>query len=97
MLAALEKRDAEHLSNVRASHETELFSLVKQVKQRQLTEAQTAEVALQKSREVTQARYDFYSNIPQRIGEETDQLNKLAKAQFVQTRWQFEEVLTPPG
>ena len=78
LLAALEKRDAEHLANLRASHETELLSLVKQVKQQQLAEAQTAEAALQKSREVTQTRFDFYSNIPQRIGEETNQLNELA-------------------
>ena len=36
LLAALEKRDAEHLANLRATHETELLSLVKQVKQQQL-------------------------------------------------------------
>ncbi|WAK02308.1 neuraminidase-like domain-containing protein [Methylobacter sp. YRD-M1] len=81
LLAALEKRDAEHLANLRASHETELLSLVKQVKQQQLTEAQTAESALQKSREVTQTRFDFYNNIAQRIAEETNQLNRLADAQ----------------
>lgn len=84
LLAALEKRDAEHLSNLRASHETELLSLVKQVKQQQLTEAQTAEAALQKSREVTQTRFDFYTNIPQRIAEETNQLLQLEEGRNFQ-------------
>jgi hypothetical protein len=67
LLAALEKRDAEHLANLRTAHEAELLSLVKQVKQQQLTEAQTAEAPLQKSREVTQTRFDFYNNIAQRV------------------------------
>jgi hypothetical protein len=91
LLAALEKRDAEHLSNLRASHEAELLSLVKQVKQQQLTEAQAAETALQKSRDVTQTRFDFYANIQQRIGEETNQLNELVQAQDYQMRSQSEE------
>ena len=88
LLAALEKRDAEHLANLRVSHETELLSLVKQVKQQQLTEAKTAEAALQKSRDVTQARFDFYSNVPQRIAEETNHLNQLKEAQRHQVRAQ---------
>jgi hypothetical protein len=91
LLAALEKRDAEHLANLRASHETELLSLVKQVKQQQLTEAQTAEAALQKSREVTQVRFDFYSNVSQRIAEETNQLTEQKKAQDFQTEAQSAE------
>ncbi|WP_163460395.1 hypothetical protein, partial [Escherichia coli] len=33
LLAALEKRDAEHLSNLRTAHEAELLSLTKQLKQ----------------------------------------------------------------
>lgn len=91
LLAALEKRDAEHLANLRASHETELLSLVKQVKQQQLAEAQTAEAALQKSREVTQTRFDFYNNIAQRIGEETNQLSELKIAQEFQKNGQSAE------
>jgi hypothetical protein len=84
LLAALEKRDAEHLANLRASHETELLSLVKQAKQQQLTETQTAEEGLRKSRDVTQVRYDFYNNIPQRIEEETNQLNNLKESRDFQ-------------
>jgi hypothetical protein len=91
LLAALEKRDAEHLAHLRATHETELLSLVKQVKQQQHTEAQTAEEALQKSREVTQTRFDFYNNIPQRIDEETNQLIQLANARIFQKDGQTAE------
>jgi hypothetical protein len=93
LLAALEKRDAEHLSNLHSSHEVELLSLVKQVKQQQLDEAKTAEDALKKSREVTQTRFDFYNNIQQRIGEETSQLDELATAQTIQTAGQMAELV----
>ncbi len=93
LLAALEKRDAEYLASLRTTHEVELLSLVKLMKQQQLTEAKTAAEALQKSREVTQARFDFYSNIPQRIDEETEQLNKLAESQASQSEAQQAEMM----
>ncbi|MDP1678675.1 MAG: neuraminidase-like domain-containing protein [Candidatus Nitrotoga sp.] len=92
LLAALEKRDAEYLANMRTTHEVELLSLVKLMKQQQLTEAKTAAEALQKSREVTQARFDFYNNIPQRIIEETNQLNEIALAQDFQSLSINEEI-----
>jgi hypothetical protein len=92
LLAALEKRDAEHLTNLRTAHEAELLSLVKQVKRQQLSEAQTAEAALQKTRDVTQARFDFYDRLQQRIGEETNQLDELAVAQKFLAQSQDEEL-----
>lgn len=91
LLAALEKRDAEQIANLRATHETELLSLVKQLKLQQVDEARTAEEALQKGREVTQLRHDFYSSIPQRIAEETNQLAKLKISQDVQAESQSVE------
>lgn len=94
LLAALEKRDAEHLSNLRTAHEAELLSLTKQLKQQQLAEAQASEIALQKTRDVTQARFDFYNQLQQRIGEETNQLNELAQAQASQEDAQSEERTT---
>jgi len=93
LLAALEKRDAEHLANLRATHETELLTLVKQLKQQQLSEAETASAALQKSRDVTQARFDFYNNIPQRIEEETNQMKELDTSQDIQMFGQSEQLL----
>ncbi|HVG22227.1 MAG TPA: neuraminidase-like domain-containing protein [Blastocatellia bacterium] len=91
LLGALEKRDAEHLANLRASHENELLSLVKQVKQQQVTEAGTAAEGLEKSREVIQTRFDFYNNIVNRISEETNQLMELAAAQDFQKEGQSAE------
>jgi Tc toxin complex TcA C-terminal TcB-binding domain len=91
LLAALEKRDAERLASLRASHETELLSLVKQVKQLQLSEAETAAEGLEKSREVVQTRFDFYTNIANRISEETNQLSELAGAQDFQKEGQSAE------
>ncbi|MER9203435.1 neuraminidase-like domain-containing protein [Mesorhizobium sp. M0933] len=94
LLAALEKRDAEHLSNLRTAHEAELLSLTKQLKQQQLAEAQASETALQKTRDVTQTRFDFYDQLRQRISEETNQLNELAQAQANQEDAQSEERTT---
>ena len=93
LLAALEKRDAEHLANLRATHETELLSLVKLMKQQALSEAQAATVALQKSRDITQARFDFYNNIPQRIEEELNQIKELDISQEIQEFGQEEQLL----
>lgn len=84
LLAAMEKRDAEHLTALRTTHETELLLLVKQLKQQQVDEARVAAESLQKTREVTQTRFDFYSNIPQRIAEEIGQLEQLKLAQVLQ-------------
>jgi hypothetical protein len=93
LLAALEKRDTEHLTNLRATHEREMLSLVKQVKQQQLQEAKGTEEGLEKSREVTQTRYDFYNNILARIDEEENQMNELATSESIQTYGQLEEIL----
>ncbi len=84
LLAALEKRDTETFANLRASHETELLSLVKQVKQQQFAEAQTIREGLEKTKAVTQRRFEYYRDIPQRIQEETEQLNRLALANDLQ-------------
>jgi Tc toxin complex TcA C-terminal TcB-binding domain/Neuraminidase-like domain/PA14 domain/Salmonella virulence plasmid 28.1kDa A protein len=84
LLAAMEKRDAEHLANLRTTHETELLSLVKQLKKQQVDEAKVAEESLQKTREVTQTRFDFYNSIPERLAEETSQLEQLKLAQVLQ-------------
>ena len=91
LLATLEKRDAEHLAKLRVTHETELLSLVKQVKRQQLSEAQTTVTALEKTRDVTQVRLDFYTNIAQRIGEETNQMNELKAALSLQEEGQSAE------
>jgi len=62
LLSALEKRDAESLTLLRATHEKGLLKAVKDVRTRQLTEAEAAQVALQKGRDVVKARHDYYAS-----------------------------------
>jgi hypothetical protein len=63
LLAALEKKDAEAMSRLRASHETSMLRLMRQIKEQQKTEAQAALDGLHKTREVTQIRHDHYDTI----------------------------------
>ena len=63
LLSALEKKDAEALSTLRAGHETSLLKAVRDVKQRQIDEAHAALAGLQKTRIVTETRYAFYRDI----------------------------------
>jgi Tc toxin complex TcA C-terminal TcB-binding domain/Neuraminidase-like domain len=83
LLSALEKRDAEELTLIRAGHETSLLELVGQVKEKQLAEAEQNLVALRKTRALAEARYAHYqkllgvigSGVPvegQTISEQTD-------------------------
>jgi len=63
LLSALEKRDAEELTLIRAGHETSLLELVGQVKEKQLAEAEQNLVALRKSRALAEARYSHYQKL----------------------------------
>lgn len=63
LLGALEKRDAEALSRLRAVHEIELLTLVRQVKSRQIDEATANLEALQRTREHTAARFEQYQRL----------------------------------
>jgi hypothetical protein len=60
LLSALEKNDAEGLALLRATQETNIQTLMKVIKTSQLEEAQDQVQALQKSREVAKARYQYY-------------------------------------
>src|SRR5262249_43704948 len=63
LLGALEKKDAEALSALRASQETAVLKLSRDIKQRQIDEASTTLEGLQKSRDVTNIRYQFYQQV----------------------------------
>lgn len=84
LLAALEKRDAEHLATLRSNQEIGLQRAVKEVRKQQVLEAHAAREALEEARAVTQIRYDFYLNIPDRIPNETNQLAELSTSQTYQ-------------
>ena len=84
LLSALEKKDAEGLSALRAGHETNILNLVKEVKKNQLTEAQTIREGLEKTKAVTQRRFEYYRDVPQRIQQETEHLDELLHANDLQ-------------
>ncbi len=63
LLSALEKKDAEELSAIRANHETAILNMVKEVKELQLEEAAATRTGLGESRKVIETRYQHYQNL----------------------------------
>ncbi len=63
MLSALEKRDAEGLSLLRAEHETALLALVEEVRKLQYDEAEQNKTALNRSRDTATNRYIHYQKL----------------------------------
>lgn len=63
LLSALEKKDAERLSQLRSGQEIELLELVKQVRQDQLDEANRNVDALRESRHLVGSRYRHYQRL----------------------------------
>ena len=63
ILAALEKQDGEVLAALRATQELNIQTMMLDVKNTAVTEAQDQITALQNQQAVTQIRYDFYSTI----------------------------------
>ena len=80
LLSALEKKDAEDLALLRSGLELTLLDSVKRMKESQLDEANANLDALNKSKEVTQARYDYYSSRPYLNTREQEHLTSLKKA-----------------
>jgi len=70
LLAALEKRDAEALAQLRSGHEAELLKEVEQVKEKQIEEAQATLDGLKQYQHVVTARQKYYLGRPKRIPEE---------------------------
>ncbi|EYF00196.1 neuraminidase-like domain-containing protein [Chondromyces apiculatus] len=63
LLAAREKRDVEALSLLRSSHELRLLDAMRQVKQRQVAEAQESLLALRKAHEAATMRHQFHRDV----------------------------------
>jgi hypothetical protein len=63
LLSALEKKDGESLSLLRAEHEREMLTLNKGIRQLQIDEANAHLESLQKNRESAEVRYNFYKDI----------------------------------
>ncbi len=84
LLSALEKKDAEELALLRSGLEFTLLDSVKRMKESQLEEANANLEALNKSKEVTQSRYDYYSSRPYLNSREQEHLTSLKKATALQ-------------
>lgn len=63
LLAALEKRDAEGLALLRSSHELIMLDALREVKTRQIDEAQAQWESLQESRHVTEEKQKYYQDL----------------------------------
>jgi hypothetical protein len=63
VLAALEKKDAEALSVLKASQDIDIQTLLLDIKTKSATEAQDQIGALQNQKAVVQIRYNFYKNV----------------------------------
>jgi len=60
LLSTLEKKDAEDLALLRATHETNILNMMEAVKKQQVDEANTQVDALMQSRDVASQRYLYY-------------------------------------
>jgi hypothetical protein len=60
LLAALEKKDAEELSRLRASHETDMLELMTAIKERQVLDAKVNKESLLKTRDIAKFRLQHY-------------------------------------
>ena len=62
LLSVLEKKDAEGLATLRSGQELQLLKAARDVRARQVDEADATVAALQKSQEMAQARADYYAS-----------------------------------
>ena len=63
LLAALEKKDAEHISLLRSGQEIKLLSAVMKLKEKQITESENQINNLTKQKELITIRRDYYKNL----------------------------------
>jgi len=69
LMSAIEKRDNEKLSRIRAGHERHLLELVTSIKERQRLEARANRESLEQNRETSKMRFDHYQGL---LGENKD-------------------------
>ncbi len=64
LLSALEKKDAEKLALLRSAHEVQLLTAIRQIKNQQVEEANSALEGLRKNEEMITIRQQFYQSRP---------------------------------
>jgi hypothetical protein len=84
LLAALEKKDAEQLSRIRSSHELNMLAAVRDIKVSQVDEANENMDSLNKTRDVIQARRDYYGSRNLKNDKEQQHLDSLTDALIFQ-------------
>jgi hypothetical protein len=84
LLSVLEKKDAEQLSQLRQKQTTELLELNTMVRELQISEAKESILALQKSKEITEERRLFYSEIEKVLPREEGQIENIKLATVFQ-------------
>lgn len=80
LLSALEKRDGEHLSRLRQTHEITIQTMVRDTRRRQLFEARENLRSVEASRRVVEERLEYYRAIEKIIPGEADALETSEKA-----------------
>ncbi len=63
LLSALEKRDAEEMALLRSTHEMKVLNAVRAIKEKQLQEATTTREGLDRTKELTTIRRNYYRDI----------------------------------
>ena len=84
LLSALEKRDAEAMALLRSTHELKVLKAVRTVKEKQLAEATEARTGLDRTKELTTMRRDYYRDIAFLNQWEKTQLALATEALFLQ-------------
>ncbi|MEX5215456.1 MAG: hypothetical protein NW703_14980 [Nitrospiraceae bacterium] len=80
LLSALEKRDAEKLSQIRATHEKDLLKAVLEVKKNQVKEVEETLAGLEKAKEIAETRKQHYETTSNRLPEEKQFLDKQSES-----------------
>lgn len=80
LLSALERKDSEELSSIRARQETALLRLTRQVKELQVDEQKANIDALNKTRLVTEAQYNHHRDVVKINSNEQEQMDQLETA-----------------
>jgi Tc toxin complex TcA C-terminal TcB-binding domain/Neuraminidase-like domain/Salmonella virulence plasmid 28.1kDa A protein/Putative peptidoglycan binding domain len=63
LLSALEKRDSEEIALLRSTHEMKVLNAVRAIKEKQLQEATATRTGLDRTKELTTIRRDYYRDI----------------------------------
>ena len=86
LLSALEKKDAEAIALLRSQHEISLLEAVKQVKAEQINETIEALAGLEKSKQLTTHRLNYYAQKEFMNPSESAYFKSLEKSKVLQTQ-----------